>query len=1444
MTITDPDGRRLAAAKEILLNDIVPGKKPITVVVRDGFVRVERLPNGRLKAFDYAPSRTGPPSTTAYSVDVERMSVLYDDRTTAVSYRKWLSSPLIRVDGVGGRWVSSATLRIDQVGSLAVRMRGTDEGRFDLQGSTNHLEVAKLLRRFVSSPDLQRAPSLRGVTMSRGSVRGHFEVAVVPQSPVVWRSSLVGSLQDFSYGNDVHIANGTVTATLNQQGARGLASVSDAGSHAVFDGTLDWRNGLILGGKLVADAPRARSLPKFLARMVPPDLAFDSARFQGWLDYREPQGVRVSGLVQADQARYAGELVTHPLGRLDFDPREAIIDQVQTGWQSASLTGAFHYDLVHRQLVGHVRAPQADLARLSRRFGLSAIEGKADVDLVITGTAASPKILARASGTATSHEQGYTVRLGRLELAAHYQDKNLGIDRLTVVGPSGTMSANGYWSSKQDKIDVNLLATSVPLGAFLDSVDGSGAFAGKIVGTAHAPRAEGQIEVFNAQVAGQDLPFLRGDVVIDRDGLTADNVLAFKSGARAFGQGHVRFRDKLLERTFDATGINLKNYPPQELSGIARVRSGQISGTLDNPAFSALVEAENVVATNFSLDQVEAQVVLKDRSLLVQSAHGTAGSGSLNGSGAFSLESKTGTFDLTAQNMPLQKLLQSYAEGASIEGLLDGKVSGAFENAAFKSLVADGDVKALRVNDAFLGNGPITLNLKDHVWDGTAFLGDLNAFLEVPTLKFDDRTRMVSGDLTANNFDLKLIYNGLERYLADDAGNSRIPDSVRAKLDTVGGNIDLNAHAEGALDKLAINVQQLDFQSLVVDGQSAGTLSTKFARNDKTWTINGFDWKGGPAVVKINRGTITENGPIDIDGEIRDLDWKWLSIFQPQLAHIQGRTDLPFLVSGLSSSPEIQASLSYDESQPAQVLTPFPGTRVTLKDPRVKTRRIDLESLLVKEGLISAAGVYNVEGFTGTIDASIPFRYPFEIPQDQPLSAKIDLPPRPLGSLTEFFPWLDTKRTDGDMSASLVLSGTPGDIHILGSTDLNAKSLAASNVATALQMVKLNGRFDGTKVSINGEATGSEGGSIQIDNVGLSFDNLSDIIGKSFDEIYRNQLFGSLKLNDLKATYMDPKEGPLTATLSGHVGVEGELATPKIGGELILSQANVAAPTLSPTTTGALGGPINPFFDVNILTADNIKLRGGSGKFELTGAGHLGGSLFNPDFVSKLSVEKGSIRLPNARITIEQGGEINVTYRSSPTGLSAARADLNLTGRTQVSAQGITGSVERYDVVLTIRGDLLADNGLQLSAQSDPPDLSQDRIMAILGQGDVLASRPGESFRADRQIQSALYGIAIPYLAGGFTEQIATQLGLDYLNVEYNAFDQFTVTAAISLGRDFVLSGRRQISPPANGQRTKFDFRISYRPPFKNKVLRRFSLSAGVDQDRPWKISLEYGIRF
>jgi hypothetical protein len=240
----------------------------------------------------------------------------------------------------------------------------------------------------------------------------------------------------------------------------------------------------------------------------------------------------------------------------------------------------------------------------------------------------------------------------------------------------------------------------------------------------------------------------------------------------------------------------------------------------------------------------------------------------------------------------------------------------------------------------------------------------------------------------------------------------------------------------------------------------------------------------------------------------------------------------------------------------------------------------------------------------------------------------------------------------------------------------------------------------------------------------------------------------------------------------------------------------------------------------------------------------LTGNLASPNLVSNLEVARGNVRLPNARITIEPGGTLVVTYRAGTGGTTVSRVEVDLVGRTQITAQSFTGIVERYDVTLTIRGDLLAENGLQLTAQSDPNDLSSDKILAILGQGEVFANRPGENFRADRQLQSALLGLALPYFAGSVTEQLASKLGLDYLNIEYNSFDQFSVTGAISLGRDFVLSGRRQISSPLPGEKLKYDVRLSYRPPFRSKALRRFTFSVGTDQDRPWKVSVEYGIRF
>ena len=102
----------------------------------------------------------------------------------------------------------------------------------------------------------------------------------------------------------------------------------------------------------------------------------------------------------------------------------------------------------------------------------------------------------------------------------------------------------------------------------------------------------------------------------------------------------------------------------------------------------------------------------------------------------------------------------------------------------------------------------------------------------------------------------------------------------------------------------------------------------------------------------------------------------------------------------------------------------------------------------------------------------------------------------------------------------------------------------------------------------------------------------------------------------------------------------------------------------------------------------------------------------------------------------------------------------------------------------------------------------------------------------------------LPTLTNSFTSQIANSLRLDYLSLEYNTFEQASVVFAKSLPGGFTIQGRRQIGDPPPGFKPLYDYRIVYHPRRLRGVLSRFSISVGTDQDRPFKISLEYGTKF
>lgn len=114
--------------------------------------------------------------------------------------------------------------------------------------------------------------------------------------------------------------------------------------------------------------------------------------------------------------------------------------------------------------------------------------------------------------------------------------------------------------------------------------------------------------------------------------------------------------------------------------------------------------------------------------------------------------------------------------------------------------------------------------------------------------------------------------------------------------------------------------------------------------------------------------------------------------------------------------------------------------------------------------------------------------------------------------------------------------------------------------------------------------------------------------------------------------------------------------------------------------------------------------------------------------------------------------------------------------------------------------------------------------------------------RDQRQLERALATLAVPALFDPVTEEIARQFGLEYLSLNYGPLGQTTVTAAKSLGKGFMIQGTKEISEPIDGIQD-YDVRLTYRPPRRIRELRGLIFSLGLDQDRPWKISVEYGTR-
>lgn len=94
------------------------------------------------------------------------------------------------------------------------------------------------------------------------------------------------------------------------------------------------------------------------------------------------------------------------------------------------------------------------------------------------------------------------------------------------------------------------------------------------------------------------------------------------------------------------------------------------------------------------------------------------------------------------------------------------------------------------------------------------------------------------------------------------------------------------------------------------------------------------------------------------------------------------------------------------------------------------------------------------------------------------------------------------------------------------------------------------------------------------------------------------------------------------------------------------------------------------------------------------------------------------------------------------------------------------------------------------------------------------------------------------------SNNLASAFKLDYVGVESSRLKSSRFSPrARHLAKGLTIDFRRQMTAQAN-QKLKFDLRLVYRIPSRDKFLSRLRLSLGVDQNRPWRIGFDYITRF
>jgi hypothetical protein len=1487
LMIKEPDGKLIARVPKLLITGVKldRGLAPIATI-RDAEAWIRRDSKGRLSLQNYLPEKKEGGEETPYELTLERCKINFLDSSVPGTATNLIQISKGNISGRGSRLVGDIDAKIDQIFTARLSFHQREDDFF-IRGSNVKTDLKAVLLRLASGYEAKYLNEIKPLRLSKAEVSGRFEVGIPAGGKVSYRADLVASLGKTSWDR-YRIDAGQITGTFDQLGFRANVKSSfgkvkaNIEGEATYGKNFNFRGNTTLTG-IDEDALRSYDLK------LPQDVKFTNVDVDGTLVYKD-KNFSFSG----DAIGRGIQAFGIPTATLqsNFSLRDDLIiaSFPLTKIGKSQISGFGEYGLKTKRWQGEFDIPLIDSNDFPKWVpsDLRGSTGQFRGSFRGIGKKPEVQLIGRLNPSFIISKKKYSFQ--NAEIALLYKNNQVEIQRAVLEESRGSLYAKGFIDFNKG-YNLDLTAGRLELTDFFPKLRGRVDTRGKIKGTFNNPTFVGNLEGYELGYEGLsgDVSALATSVSASKNAVEFGDILAVKGAGQLSGNVKINPETLALGGTVSLIGLNISDLYDGPIAGVLDLNNITLGGNFNKPAVSGSFFGRSIIAANVRLNESVGTVKFESNVLSVSGGSADVAGGQFQDiEASYNVPKNTGSVTGRFNKLDLNEIAlaavttlnQKLPNTVALGGTASGKVNFGIEKGIITSLSASGRVDEIKLNDALLGSGDWLVGLSDSQWKGGAFIGSLEEYFKVDSASYNALNGKLNGELTTYNVPIQEFLRAAEPAM-------NLSEESRDRLRNVKGNVGLLASVSGTLKKPILSLPEFEVSGIELANKPIGTLSMRGVYVDDQLKINDGQLLGpnltsfiGPGGVKIDlpdkisipdsttkfSGSVKDR-QIQFTASLNGFSLDKLSGLFPQLESTQAVINRAALnISGTLDQPQILAT-----------------STTTIGMPKIKNERISglfakqlvLDSELqttpipgLNQSNVSLNSKFSLSSITGDLVANVILGNNGTYDQNSPLSAEIKLNgDRDITPFIGAIPGLVTSDSGARLSGGVKIGRTFNNPLLEGGFKVNVDAmrlvtkqpLIGKPIDTTLQNLNLGLNIErdaqeqhrlvasaSTSTTLSPKSASNPNLGTMAMSFGVPIQDVLNQQNKSSSFFERPIIDGNITISDFKVYQGFPQDAFATATAFTRkpISISGTLQNPLISGDMFFKGVSTIIPTLVPQEGDNRPVVFNPAFDLKYSLTEPATIKSSLAQLSVNGGGQMTGKLSTLDANGRLVIEKGSLSLPGAKVKLVPDGTLDFSYKATNVE-NPVKFVANMRGETNLTALKNGLTPERYDITLDVTGDIIKPNGLRLDATSQPSGLDRDRILQLLGRADLLQSflQPNGQSDVEGDVRQAITSIALPSFFGGVTNNLARNFGFEYASVDYNAFEQASISFAKSLGNGFFFQGRRQLSAPLPGQLAAFDYRLAYRPRSGPDSIRNLSFSLGADQLRPYKLSIDFTTR-